>query len=109
MVAFGAFVDGNYVWDSGRPRAFDRVFTTQPARHKEINVNLAFVEPSVNGERVRGRIAALQAGTSVQSNYAGEPEVGAVSGGALSRTLLEATAGMRVHPRLRVDGGLYFS
>ncbi len=107
-VTVGAFIDGYYAWDSGRPRAFDRAWTTQPARHNEFNVNLAFVEATLRGERIRGRVA-LQAGTSVQSNYAAEPEVGAVSGGALSRTLQEATAGVRLHPRLWVDGGVYFS
>jgi hypothetical protein len=107
-VSFGGFVDGYYAWDSGRPRTLDRSFTTQPARHNEFNLNLAFVEAVVTGERVRGRLA-LQAGTSVQSNYAAEPEVGTLSGGTLSRTIQEATAGVRLHPRLWVDAGVYFS
>ena len=48
-VTFGAFVDGYFAWDVGRPPSFDRSFaggtpfTTQPARHNEFNVNLAFV------------------------------------------------------------------
>lgn len=108
VVSFGGYVDGYYAWDSGRPRSLDRAFTTQPARHNEFNINLAFVEVVVKGERVRGRVA-LQAGTSVQSNYAAEPAVGFVSGGALSRSLQEATAGVRMHPRLWLDGGVYFS
>ena len=44
------------------------LFTTQPARHNEFNVNLAFVEAKLDGQRV-ARPLALQAGTSVQSNY----------------------------------------
>ncbi len=107
-VAFGAFVDGYYAWDAGRPRALDRAFTTQPARHNEFNINLAFVEAALTGTRVRGRLA-LQAGTSVQSNYFAEPQVGAVSGGVLSRNIQEATVGLRLHPRLWWDGGIYFS
>jgi hypothetical protein len=107
-VAIGAFVDGYYAWDAGRPRAFDRLYTTQPARHNEFNVNLAFVEAVLTGERVRGRLA-LQAGTAVQSNYFAEPQVGAVSGGVLSRNIQEATVGVRLHPRLWLDGGIYFS
>lgn len=49
-VAFGGFVDSYYAWDFGRPPTRDRSFaggtpfTTQPARHNEFNVNLAFVE-----------------------------------------------------------------
>src|SRR5690606_6742924 len=41
-VRFGAFVDGYYAWDFNRPRALDRAYTTQPARHNEFNVNLAY-------------------------------------------------------------------
>ncbi|MCU0625333.1 MAG: porin [Gemmatimonadaceae bacterium] len=107
-VAFGAFVDGYYAWDTGRPRAFDRLYTTQPARHNEFNVNLAFVEAVLTGDRVRGRLA-LQAGTSVQSNYFAEPRVGAVSGGELSRNIQEATVGVRLGRGLWLDGGIYFS
>jgi hypothetical protein len=107
-VAVGGFIDGYYAWDAGRPRALDRAFTTQPARHNEFNINLAFVEAVLTSERVRGRLA-LQAGTSVQSNSFAEPQVGAVSGGVLSRTIQEATVGLRLHPRLWWDGGIYFS
>jgi hypothetical protein len=107
-ISVGAFVDGYYAWDAGRPRTFDRAYTTQPARHNEFNVNLAFIEAVLSGERVRGRLA-LQAGTSVQSNYAAEPRVGAFSGGELARHLQEATVGVRLHRRLWLDGGIYFS
>lgn len=107
-VAVGAFIDGYFAWDSGRPRSLDRRWTTQPARHNEFNVNLAHIEAVVSGDNVRGRLA-LQAGTSVQVNYAGEPQVGTVSGGALSRSIQEATIGVRIHPHLWIDGGVYFS
>jgi hypothetical protein len=107
-VAFGAFVDGYYAFDVNRPRELDRAFTTQPARHNEFNVNLAFVEATVTGPRVRGRLA-LQAGTSVQANYAGEPTTGAVSGPTLSRHLQEAVAGYEVAPGVWVDAGVFFA
>ena len=57
-VTFGGFVDAYYAWDFGRPPSFDRsfaggtVFTTQPARHNEFNVNLAFVEAKIDAPRV---------------------------------------------------------
>jgi hypothetical protein len=113
-VTFGGFVDGYYAWDFGRPPSFDRsfaggtIFTTQPARHNEFNVNLAFVEAKLEGERVRGRLA-LQAGTSVQSNYSGEPANGEVSGPTLARHVQEAYAGVRVAGNLWIDGGIFFS
>lgn len=108
QVGFAAFIDGYVAWDGGRPRSIDRRFSTQPARHNEFNINLALVEASLKGERIRGRVA-LQAGTSVQSNYAGEPQVGAVSGGTLSRHLQEAVVGVAVTPTLWIDGGVYAS
>ncbi|HQR17656.1 MAG TPA: porin [Gemmatimonadales bacterium] len=107
-VAFGAFIDTYFAWDFGQPDAFDRPFTTQPARHDEFNVNLAFIEAKLTGEKVRGRVA-LQAGTSVQANYAGEPNVGSVSGDDLARIIQEAWVGVRVSPKIWVDGGIYFS
>jgi hypothetical protein len=107
-VSFGGFVDSYYAYDFGRPKTFDRPFTTQAARHNEFNVNLVYVEAKVSGARVRGRLA-LQAGTSVQSNYSGEPTVGTVSGPDLSRFIQEAVAGYAITPSLWVDGGIVLS
>lgn len=105
-VTWGAFVDTYYAWDASRPATFDRAYTTQPARHAEFNVNLAFVEARLASEGVRARLA-LQWGTSVQSNTAGEPRVGSVSGPDVSRFVQEATAGWRLAPTLWVDGGIF--
>lgn len=105
---FGAFVDAYYAYDFGRPRAIDRAFTTQAVRHNEFNVNLAFVEAKLDGARVHGRLA-LQAGTSVQSNYAGEYTVGTVSGPSLARNIQEAYAGLKVGRTLWIDGGIFLS
>lgn len=113
-VTVAGFVDTYYAWDSGRPATHDRsfaggaLFTTQPARHNEFNVNLAFLEANVTAPRVRGRLA-VQFGTSVVSNYGAEPNVGQVSGGSASRYLQEAFAGFQVTPTLWVDGGIFFS
>lgn len=107
-VRFGAFVDGYLAYDGGRPRSLDRAFTTQASRHGEFNVNLAFVEAQLTGPRVRGRLA-VQAGTSVQVNYAGEPRLGATSGPDPARLLQEAWAGYEVRPGLWVDAGIFFS
>ncbi len=113
-VTFGAFIDGYYAWDFGRPVSLDHsfaggaVFLTQPSRHNEFNLNLAYVEAKLDAPHYRGRIA-LQAGTSVQSNYAGEPSVGAISGPSLSRMLQEAFVGVHVAPTLWIDGGIFFS
>src|SRR5262249_60491425 len=76
-VAWSAFVDTYYAYDFGRPATFDRVFTTQAERHDEFNVNLAYIAAALTSNRIRGRVA-LQAGTSVQANYAGETAIGSV-------------------------------
>jgi len=107
-VTFGGFVDTYYAYDFGRPRSLDRAFTTQPARHSEFNANLVQIEAQLEGERVRGRIA-LQAGTSVQSNYSAEPTIGIVSGPLLARHVQEAVAGVRLAPGIWIDAGIYLS
>lgn len=113
-ITFGGFVDAYYAYDVGRPPKFDRsfaggaTFTTQPARHNEFNVNLAYVEANLSGNRLRGRFA-LQAGTSVQSNYAGEPTNGTISGPSLSRMIQEAYVGYQATSQLWIDGGVFYS
>jgi hypothetical protein len=107
-ITFGAFVDGYYAFDFNRPANFERSFTTQPARHNEFNVNLAYVETKLDAPRVRGRLA-IQAGTSVQSNYAGEPRNGSVSGPDLARFIQEAVVGAKIADNLWVDGGIFLS
>jgi hypothetical protein len=104
----GAFVDGYYAWDFDRPHTFDRLYTTQPARHGEFNINLAYLEAKVAGPRYRGRLA-VQYGTSVQANYAGEPRVGVVSGPGVSQFIQEAVAGYQLGPTLWLDGGIFFA
>lgn len=107
-VTWGGYLDAYYAYDFGRPVSLDRAYTTQPARANEFNVNLAFIEAKLQGDGIRGRLA-LQAGTSVQSNYAAEPSVGSVSGGTLARHLQEAYVGLKLAPSLWVDAGVFFS
>ncbi len=113
-ITVGGFVDGYFAWDLGRPPSFDRSFaggtpfTTQPARHNEFNINLAFVEMKLDAPHYRGGIA-LQTGTSVQSNYSGEPTNGTVSGSSLARMIQEAVVGVKLAENLWVDGGIFYS
>lgn len=108
QVTWSGFLDTYVAWDAGRPRTLDRGFSTTAARHGEFNVNLAHIAAAYESPNVRGRLA-LQAGTSVQVNYAAEPRVGAASGPDLSRMLQEAYAGVRLGQGLWVDAGLYFA
>jgi hypothetical protein len=104
-VRFSGFVDAYFAYDFSRPPSTDRAFTTQAARHSEANVNLAYLDATLASDRVRGRLA-IQYGTSVQVNYAGEPTRGSVSGPAVSRFLQEAFAGYRATRTLWIDGGI---
>ena len=105
-ITFGAFLDGYYAWDFDRPYNFDRAYTTQPARHAEFNINLAYVEAKLAAPNFRGRLA-LQFGTSVQENYASEPHIGEVSGPSVAEFIQEATAGYKLGPTLWIDGGIF--
>lgn len=107
-LTLGGFVDAYYAYDFNRPSQFDRSFTTQPARHNEFSVNLAYIEAKIERDRIHGRLA-LQAGTSVQSNYAGEPTVGSVSGPSLSRHIQEGYAGYRLSTDTWIDAGIMLS
>lgn len=99
-VTWSAFVDTAYAFDLNEPPSRDRAYTTQPARHNEFQLNLAFVDARLERDRVRGRLA-LQTGTSVDANYAAEPEG--------VRVLQEAYAGYRLTPDTWIDAGIFFS
>lgn len=102
-ITLGAFFDAYYAYDFERPANRNRAFTTQPARHNEFNLNLAFIEAKVSGERVRGRFA-LQTGTSVQRNYAGEAD-----NRELAQLIQEGVVGYRLADHLWIDAGIYLS
>jgi hypothetical protein len=108
VLSFGAFVENQYAYDWNSPSSGDRAFTTQPARHNEFNINLAFAEMKYETEKMRSRLA-LQAGTSVQANYLAEPSNGTVSGGDLSRHIQEARIGYKLTPKTWIDAGIFFS
>ena len=107
-VSFGVYLDTYYAFDFNRPRDHDRAFTTQAVRHNEFNVNLAFLDATLSGRRLRGRVAA-QFGTSVQANYASEPRIGTVSGPDVSRFLQEAVVGYELTPHTWIDAGIFLS
>lgn len=107
-VSWGGFVDTQYAFDFNNPPNGDRSYSTQPARSNEFNLNLGYLDVNVSAEKLRGRFA-LQAGTSVQSNYAGEPNKGSVSGPDLSRHVQEARLGYKISEKTWVDAGIFFA
>ncbi len=107
-IRLNGFVDTYYAYDFTRPADGERRFTTQPVRHDEFNVNLAWLGVTVERQKTRARVA-LQAGTSVQANYAGEPRTGATSGPDVARLIQEAVVGVKLARNVWVDGGIYYS
>lgn len=108
VITWGGFIDGQYAYDFNNPPNGDRSFSTQPARSNEFNINLAFIEAKLETEKTRSRFA-LQAGTSVQSNYSSEPSKGLVSGPSLSRHIQEARVGYAISESTWVDVGIFFA
>ena len=115
----GAFIDSYYAYDFDHPPSLDRIllypsgnaYATQPVRNNEFNVNLAFVEAKLQSEKIRGRLA-LQAGNSVQVNYAADSAADQArygGAGGISRYFQEAYVGYQAAPRLWVTGGIFFS
>lgn len=107
-VTWGGFVDSQYAFDFNTPSTGDRAFTTQPARANEFNLNLGYLDVNLNSQKIRGRFA-LQAGTSVQSNYSAEPRRGSVSGPDLSRHIQEARLGYKISEKTWLDAGIFFA
>lgn len=107
-LSWGGFVDTQYAFDFNTPPNGDRAFTTQPARSNEFNLNLGYLDLNLSAPKLRGRFA-LQAGTSVQSNYSAEPTSGAVSGPDLSRHVQEARVGYKISDHTWLDAGIFFA
>lgn len=105
-VALGGFLDTYYAWDFNHPKEHERKFTTQPVRHNEFNVNLAYIDLTVKREKTRGRIA-LQYGNSVTKNTAAEPRQGQTSGPQDAKIFQEAYVGKRIGEKTWIDGGIF--
>lgn len=121
LVTFGGYIDTYYLYDFNQPVPNERIIGTpnnvpgsiaQVAstanRHNEFNINLAYLDAKLAASDLRGRLA-LQAGTSVQAIYAGEPVSGIASGPSLSQHIQEASLGYRITDKLWVDAGIFLS
>ncbi len=103
---FGGFIDTYYAYDFNRPKNHEREFTTQPVRHNEFNINLAYIEAILKQEKTRGRLA-LQHGQSVTKNTVGEPRLGATSGPDDAKVFQEAFLGRRIAEETWIDAGIF--
>ncbi len=105
-VKLGGFLDTYYAYDSNQPSNHEREFTTQPVRHNEFNINLAYIEAVLKQEKSRGRLA-LQQGQSVTKNTYGEPTKGATSGPQDAKIFQEAYLGRRIGEKTWIDMGIF--
>lgn len=101
-----AFIDTYYAYDFNNPKPNERQYTTQPARHNEANINLAYISGELNREKTRGKLT-IQFGNSVTKNYSTEPSLGSTSGPVNCQMLQEAFAGYKLRPNLWIDAGIY--
>lgn len=97
-LSFSLFLDTYYAYDFNRPADQDRSYTTQPGRHDQPDINLAFVDATLAQERTRGRLA-LQWGQSVQKNTPNEP--------GPNRVFQEAYLGRRLGEHTWIDAGVF--
>jgi len=103
---FGGFLDTYYAFDFNNPKNQEREFTTQPVRHNEFNVNLAYFDAVIKQEKTRARLA-LQFGQSVTKNTLGEPKKGATSGAQDAKLFQEAYIGKRLGEKTWLDFGIF--
>ena len=99
-IDLGAFLDTYYAYDFNSPKNNRRPYTTQPSRHNEPSVNLAYIDATLQEEKFRGRLA-FQHGTSVTRNYT----EGANEG---MQSIQEAYLGMKLGSSTWIDGGVFF-
>ena len=101
--SLGGYAEMYYGFDFNRPAGGDRPdFVYAHNRHNEFNANIALLQASVQGRRVRGNMA-LMAGTYANANLAAEP-------GTL-QNVFEANAGYRLSKNadLWIDAGIFGS
>lgn len=105
-VKYGGFLDTYYAYDFNNPSDHERQYTTQPVRHNEFNVNLAYAEAVIQKEKTRGRLA-LQFGQSVIKNTTQEPTRGTTSGPEDAKVFQEAYIGKKIGEKTWVDMGIF--
>jgi len=105
-IKFGGFLDTYYAYDSNSPKNHERDYTTQPARHNEFNVNLAYLDAQFENEKTRSRLA-LQFGHSVTKNTIYEPQLGPTSGPQDQKIFQEAYIGKKIGEKTWIDAGIF--
>ncbi|HWA41292.1 MAG TPA: porin, partial [Gemmatimonadales bacterium] len=90
--------------DAGSPQAPGgiRTWMTQPREDRSFALNLAAIGATWTADRVHARFA-VQSGSSVVANYAGEPDPTGV------RMIEEAYVGARAAEGLWIDAGIFYS
>jgi hypothetical protein len=99
MIVFDGFLDTYYAYDFNTPSKGQRVYTTQPARHNQPNINLIHGGITLKKNRFRGRVA-IQAGDSVKNNtvYEANQDLGHIQ---------ESYLGYQLDEKTWIDAGIY--
>ncbi|HAS45519.1 MAG TPA: hypothetical protein DCS93_33855 [Microscillaceae bacterium] len=91
------FVDTYYTYSFNTPDDKNIGFATQPARHNEFNLNWGILQADYEQGKLQASLA-LQAGTFVRNNYAGEA--------AFIRNIYLANVSYQVFDQLKVTLGI---
>lgn len=106
-INFGFFIDTYYLHNNNSPKSTERKYTTQAVRNGEFNLNLVHLDAKVTEEKYRGRLA-IQAGTSVNTNYSNELSNDISSNQASVKNIQEAFVGFKLTSNIWLDCGIFF-
>ncbi len=98
---YDGFLDTYYAYESDRNGHRLRNYTTQAYYNEEPAINLASLGARLNQETYRARLA-IQAGSSVESNYSAEADQSI-------KYIQEANFGLQITEGLWLDAGIYYS
>lgn len=98
-IEFVSIVDTYAAYDTNRPYTSARPYTTQALHDGEVRLNLATVGVRASNPSFRGGLV-MQAGDSVEANYAAEQKL-------FWRYIQELNGGMLLSKKLWLDAGIY--
>lgn len=98
-IEFSGFLDTYFSYNLSSPLSYKRSYTTQPSRMSEPQINMAYLDGTLNEEAWRGRLA-LQYGNSVDANYVLERN-------KTVQAIQELYLGRKLSDKLWVDAGIF--
>ena len=101
-VSVEGYLDVYYAYNFNDPTSKDQPYFVSMNRHKEVNINLAYIDIKYSSSRLRARFVP-GFGTYINANYASET-------GSL-KNIVEGSAGIKIFPKkeIWIDAGVFGS